>query len=220
MNPITFLTNDIMIPFLNFSYHNIYPNFGFGIILLTILVKVLLYPLTKQQFESMKKMQSMMPTFKKLREKHKDNPQQLQMETMKIYKENNINPLGGCLPMLIQLPFLFGLFYALNGESFAQLISQGNVFPGLTSFWLANLSQPDNFFILPVVIGLATYYGQKMSSVDPNQQKILMFMPFLMVIISFKMPAGVLLYWAISQVISSGQQILIMNQGKEAKNDI
>ena len=218
MNPITFLTNDIMIPFLNFSYHNIYPNFGFGIILLTIIVKILLYPLTKQQFESMKKMQTMMPTFKKLKEKHKDNPQQLQAETMKIYKENNINPLGGCLPMLIQLPFLFALFYTMNGDSFAQLISQGDVFPGFTSFWLANLSAPDNFYILPIIIGLATYYGQKMSTVDPSQQKILMFMPFLMVIISFKMPAGVLLYWAISQVISSGQQILIMNhQGKESK---
>ena len=78
-------------------------------------------------------------------------------------------------------------------------------------------SKPDNFFILPIVIGVATYLGQKMSTVDQNQQKILMFMPFLMVIISFKMPAGVLLYWAISQVISSGQQILIMKQGKESK---
>ena len=136
---------------------------------------------------------------------------------MKIYKEHKINPAGGCLPMLIQLPFLFALFYTMNGDSFSQLISQGNVFPGLTSFWLSNLSLPDNFYILPVIIGLATYYGQKMSTTDPNQQKILMFMPFLMVIISFKMPAGVLLYWAISQIISSGQQILIMNQGEKAK---
>ncbi len=210
MNPITFLTNDVMIPFLNFSYHSIYPNFGFGIIILTIIVKVILYPLTKQQFESMKKMQAMMPTFKKLKEKYKNNPQQVQMETMKLYKENNINPLGGCLPMLIQLPFLFALFYTMNGDAFAALISQDTVSPGLTSFWLANLSQPDHLYILPIVIGLATYFGQKMSTMDPNQQKILMFMPVIMVVISFKMPAGVLLYWAISQVISSGQQILIM----------
>ncbi len=217
MNPITFLTNDVMIPFLSFSYHNIFPNFGVGIIILTVLVKIILYPLTKQQFESMKKMQTMMPTFKKLKEKHKDNPKQLQTETMKIYKENNINPMGGCLPMLIQLPFLFALFYTMNGDSFAQLISQNNVFPGFTSFWLANLSEPDKLFILPIVIGLATYFGQKMSTVDENQQKILMFMPFLMVVISFKMPAGVLLYWAVSQIISSGQQILIMNQTKESK---
>ena len=215
MNPITYLTDSVMIPFLQFSYQNIYPNFGLGIIILTIIVKLVLYPLTKQQFESMKKMQEMMPTFKKLREKHKDNPQQLQMETMKIYKEHKINPLGGCLPMLIQLPFLFALFYTMNGASFEALISQNNVFPGLTSFWLSNLSQPDSLFILPIIIGLSTYLGQKMSTVDASQQKILMFMPVLMVVISFKMPAGVLLYWAISQIISSGQQILIMKNGKE-----
>ena len=205
-----------MIPFLSYAYHHIYPNFGIGIILLTIIVKIILYPLTKQQFESMKKMQSMMPTFKKLKEKHKNNPQQLQIETMKIYKENKINPLGGCLPMLIQLPFLFALFYTMNGKSFENLISQGDVFPGFTSFWLADLSQPDSLFILPIVIGVSTYLGQKMASTDPNQQKILMFMPFLMVIISFKMPAGVLLYWAISQIISSAQQILIMNKREDA----
>ena len=215
MNPITYLTDSVMIPFLQFSYQNIYPNFGLGIIILTIIVKLVLYPLTKQQFESMKKMQEMMPTFKKLREKHKDNPQQLQMETMKIYKEHKINPLGGCLPMFVQLPFLFALFYTMNGASFEALISQNNVFPGLTSFWLSNLSQPDSLFILPVIIGLSTYLGQKMSTVDASQQKILMFMPVLMVVISFKMPAGVLLYWAISQIISSGQQILIMKNGKE-----
>ena len=78
MNPITFLTSEVMIPFLEFSYHSIYPNFGFGIIILAIIVKVILYPLTKQQYESMKKMQAMMPTFKKLKEKHKNNTQQEQ----------------------------------------------------------------------------------------------------------------------------------------------
>ena len=202
-----------MLPFLNFSYHNIYPNFGFGIIFLTIIVKLLLYPLTKQQFESMKRMQEMMPTFKKIREKHKDNPQKLQQETMKIYKEHKINPLGGCLPMLIQLPFLFALFYTMNSENFATLISSGNVFPGLTTFWISDLSQTDPFYILPIVIGVATYYGQKMSTTDASQQKILAFMPILIAGISIKMPAGVLLYWAISQVISSAQQILILNKG-------
>ncbi len=215
MNPLTYLTDQIMIPFLSFSYHNIFPNFGIGIILLTLLVKLILYPLTKQQFESMKKMQAMMPTFKKMREKYKSEPKKLQEETMKIYKEHNINPVGGCLPMLIQLPFLFALFYTMNGDSFSNLISQSNVFPGLTSFWIPNLASTDNFYILPIVIGLSTYFGQKMATVDPAQQKILMFMPIIMVVISIKMPAGVLLYWAISQVISSAQQILILKNKKE-----
>ena len=119
-----------MIPFLQFSYQNIYPNFGLGIIILTILVKLVLYPVTKQQFESMKK-KEMMPTFKKL-EKHKDNPQQLQMETMKIYKEHKINPLG-YNTNVNSVTFLFALFYN-EWCSFEALISQSNVFPGLTSF--------------------------------------------------------------------------------------
>jgi YidC/Oxa1 family membrane protein insertase len=215
MNPITYLIDHLMIPFLNFSYHSIYPNFGIAIILLTILVKVLLYPLTKQQFNSMKQMQAMMPTLKKLKEKHKDDPKKVQEETMKIYKEHKINPLGGCLPLVFQFPFLIALFYALNGTAFTELISHGSVFPGLTSFWLSDLSQKDPLYILPVIIGLSTYFGQKMSTADPSQQKILMFMPVLMVVISINMPGGVLLYWAFSQVISSGQQYIIMNQSKE-----
>ena len=165
MNPITFLMDSMMLPFLNFSYQNIYPNFGIGIILLTIAIKLVLYPLTKQQFDSMKKMQSLMPEMKKLKEKYKDNPQTLQLETMKMYKENKINPLGGCLPMLIQLPFLFALFYTMNSDSFATLISQNNVFPGFTSFWLPDLSQRDHLYILPIVIGVATYLGQKMATI-------------------------------------------------------
>ena len=208
MNPITYLMDSIMIPFLSFSYQNIYPNFGVGIIILTIIVKLLLYPLTKQQFDSMRNMQKLMPEMKKLKEKYKDNPQALQLETMKMYKENKINPLGGCLPMLIQLPFLFALFYTMNSDAFAALISQTNVFPGLTSFWLPDLSQRDNLYILPLVIGLATYLGQKMSTIDPSQQKIMVLMPVIMVAVSFQMPAGVLLYWAVSQIISSVQQVI------------
>ena len=214
MNPITYLMDSIMIPFLNFSYHNIFPNFGVGIIILTIIIKLLLYPLTKQQFESMKKMQSMMPEMKKLKEKYKNDPQALQLETMKMYKENKINPLGGCLPMLIQLPFLFALFYTMNSDTFANLISQTNVFPGFTTFWIPDLSQRDNLYILPFVIGLATYLGQKMSTIDPSQQKIMMFMPVIMVAVSFQMPAGVLLYWAVSQIISSAQQALAFSNSE------
>ena len=220
MNPITFLMDSMMLPFLNFSYQNIYPNFGIGIILLTIAIKLVLYPLTKQQFDSMKKMQSLMPEMKKLKEKYKDDPQKLQLETMKMYKENKINPLGGCLPMLIQLPFLFALFYTMNSDSFATLISQNNVFPGFTSFWLPDLSQRDHLYILPIVIGVATYLGQKMATIDANQQKIMVFMPVIMVAVSFQMPAGVLLYWAVSQIISSVQQVMVFSANEPEENNI
>ena len=133
-----------------------------------------------------------------------------------LYKETGINPLGGCLPMLIQLPFLFALFYAMGSDKFNLLISQEGVFPGLSTFWLPNLSQSDHLFILPIVIGLSTYYSQKLTpmSSDSPQTKIMGFLPIFMVVICIKMPAGVLLYWASSQIISTIQQLSIVKTRK------
>jgi YidC/Oxa1 family membrane protein insertase len=220
MNPIAYLADHIMIPFLQFSYTTIYPNYGIAIILLTVLIKLILYPLTHRQFQSMKKMQSLVPDLKKLKDTHKDDPKQMQIETMKLYKSHNVNPLGGCLPLLIQMPFLFAIFYTIHGDRFTTLISQPDVFPGLTSFWLTNLSEKDRFYILPVVIGIATFLGQKMTVTDPNQKKLLMFMPIVMVAVSFSMPSGVLLYWAVSQILSSAQQLIAMNGKSTPKKAI
>ena len=172
--PIDFLIDNMMLPFLKFSYASIFPNYAIGIILLTILIKVLLYPLTQKQFHSMKAMQKLQPKMKELREKHKKDPQKLQQEMLSLYKETGINPLGGCLPMLVQLPFLFALFYTMSSDKFKVLISEEGVFPGLFSFWLPNLSEPDNLFILPIVIGIATYTSQKLTpmTTDSPQTKV------------------------------------------------
>ncbi len=206
-----------MIPFLTFSYNSLYPNYAIAIILLTIVIKLALFPLTHKQFLSMKNMQKIQPKMKEIREKYKKDPQKLQQEMMSLYKTSGINPLSGCLPMLVQLPFLFALFYTMSSDKFKVLISQEGVFPGFTNFWLPNLSQPDHLFILPIVIGVATYLSQKATpmSGDKNQQKIMMFFPVIMVVICFKMPAGVLLYWAASQIISTMQQLIIMKPQKE-----
>tara|TARA_A100001015_G_scaffold317581_1_gene434964 strand:+ start:697 stop:1362 length:666 start_codon:yes stop_codon:yes gene_type:complete len=214
--PIDFLIDNMMLPFLKFSYATIFPNYAVGIILLTIIIKLALYPLTQKQFQSMKAMQTLQPKMKELREKYKKNPQKLQQEMLKMYQETGINPLGGCLPMLVQLPFLFALFYTMNSDKFNVLISEEGVFPGLFSFWLPNLSQPDHLYILPIIIGLATYYSQKLMPVQENspQTKIMAFLPAFMVVICFKMPAGVLLYWASSQIISAVQQVSIMKSNK------
>ena len=217
MNPITFLVNNFMLPFLSFSYENIYPNYGFGIILLTILVKLALYPLTHKQFESMKRMQVLHPKMKAIQEKYKKDPKRLQQETIKLYKDEKINPLSGCLPMLVQLPFLLALFYAMNSEAFKTMIFQPNVFSGLTSFWLPDLSLPDNLFILPIVIGVTTYLSQRLTPMtkDATQQRIMQFVPLVMVVVCWKMPAGVLLYWAASQLISMIQQMSIMKTNND-----
>lgn len=218
MGPINFLVEQLMIPFLTFSYTSIYSNYGVAIILLTLLIKLIFFPLTQKQFTSMKRMQELMPEFKKVRAKYKSNPQQLQMEMMKLYKQNNVNPFGGCLPMLIQLPFLFAIFYTMTSDSFIALLNATGANPGFISFWISNLSQPDPFYILPALIGLSTYLTQRLTPTvsDPNQAKIMAIIPVVMVFVSLKMPAGVLLYWATSQIISAGQQYIIMKPNSTA----
>lgn len=210
------IVNNTVIPILNFSYNTIYPNYAVGIILLTILVKVALFPLSRKLFQSLKKMQVAQPKLKKIREQYKDNTQKMEEEIIKLYRDNSINPMGGCLPFLIQLPILFALFYTMSSSVFKEMITQPGVFPGLSQFWLPNLAEPDHFYILPIVIGLSIFLGQKLApaSMDKTQQKVAHIMPAILVVICFKMPAGVLLYWAVSQIISTVQQILIMKPVK------
>lgn len=217
--PINALIDQFMIPFLEMIYNNVIPNYGVAIILLTVLIKIVLVPLTHKQFQSMKAMQRLQPKLKEIREKHKKEPQKLQAAMIQLYKDEDVHPFGGCLPMLIQLPILFALYFSLTGESFNGLIMDAGTNPGFTSFWLSNLTEPDNFYILPLLIGALTYYTQKMSpvSVDPNQQKILAFIPIVMIVVCFRMPAGVLLYWTVSQLISVLQQFYIYRH-KEKNN--
>jgi YidC/Oxa1 family membrane protein insertase len=211
------LTDDIMLPFLNYSY-SIIPNYGFAIILLTLVIKIAFYPLSKKQFESMKMSQKIQPIIKDLQATHKKDPQKLQQEMMGVWKEHKVNPLGGCLPMLVQIPFFFAIFYTVTGDAFKAILLQPGINAGLFPFWLSNLAMPDKTFILPIVIGIATYLSQKMMTIDPKQAAIFMFMPFLMVIISLKMPAGALLYWAVSTIASVVQQYLLNSRSKASED--
>lgn len=207
-----FLVDNIMMPFLRMSY-GIIPNYGIAIILLTLVVKILFYPLTQKQFASMKKMQELQPKLAKLQEKFKDKPEQLQKEIMGFYKAEKVNPFSGCLPLLVQLPIFFAIFQTMNSQGFKKMLGEAGVNKGLFSqFWLTDLTLPDHLYILPVLIGLATWWSQKLTITDPNQARMMMFMPFLMVVICFKMPAGVLIYWAVSQILSTVQQIYIMRK--------
>ena len=211
MNPITYIVESMMIPFLSFSYANIYANYGIAIILLTVMVKVIFLPLTQKQFVSMKATQKIQPEIKKLQEKYKGNPQMMQQEMMKLWKEHNVNPLGGCLPILIQLPFLIAIFYTIKSNSFELLLTQPGVNPGLTSFWLADLALQDKTFILPILLGVSTYWSQKLMTTDAAMKNpVLTFMPVLMFFISISMPSGVLLYWAVSQILSAVHQYIVM----------
>ena len=208
-----YLINSLMIPFLEFSYANIYPNYGVAIIVLTLIIKVIFYPLTQKQFQNMKEMQTIQPEIKKLQEKYKDNPKKQQEAMVKLWKEKKINPLSGCLPMLIQMPFFLAIFYTIKSDTFLQIIADPNVPTGLFSFWLNDLGNPDTSFILPTIIAVSTYLGQKLSSQDnAKQMAFLKFMPIIMFVLCIKMPSGVLLYWAISQMVSTAQQYFLLKK--------
>lgn len=204
------IINNLMIPFLKFSYQHIYPNYGLAIILLTLFVKVIFYPLTKKQFQAMKKNQKLQPLIKEIQEKYKGQPEKLQKELMKFWKENKFNPLSGCLPALLQLPIFLAIFWTINSAAFKGLLVQPGINPGFLPFWVPNLALADHTLILPILISLLTYLSQKSFNIDPQQAAIFMFMPFIMFIISWQMPGGVLLYWGTSTLISWLQQLWIM----------
>jgi len=208
----TGISNNLILPFLNFSYYHIYPNYGVAIILMTIAIKILFYPLTKTQYTSMKNLQKVQPKLKEIQERLKSEPEKQREEMMKFYQENKVNPLGGCLPLLVQLPFFFAIFTTINSASFKALIAEPGIHSGLFPFWLANLAVPDHTFILPILIGAFTYLSQKLTPTDPQQQKLFMFVPFIIVFASLNMAAGVALYWAVSQIISTAQQYILVKQ--------
>jgi len=207
--PIAFIINSVMLPFLTFSYETLVPNYGIAIIFLTIIIKIVFYPLMNKQYISMKKMQDIAPKMTELREKFKSKPEKMQQEVLRLYKENNVNPLQGCLPMLLQIPFFIAIYATIMSEEFTTLLSEPGVNKGLFSFWLADLSVADTTFILPIVLAIFTFYSQKMMMVDPKQKQLLYLSPIMILIFGLKLPAGVLLYWATSTVLSTVQQFMI-----------
>ncbi len=177
-----------------------YGSFGLAIILLTIVIKVALYPLTVKQVKSMKAMQELSPKLKKIQEKYKDKPQEMQQKVAALYKDAGVNPLAGCLPLLIQMPILMGMYYALYNFDY------GTVNPAF--LWLPNLSEPDPIYVLPVLSALTTYLQQKMTTTEMNQQmKIMMIvMPLFIGWISLNFPSGLVLYWVTMNVVQIIQQ--------------
>lgn len=214
--PIKFLVDSFMLPFITFCYNNVYANYGFAIILLTAVIKLAFFPLMNKQYESMKKMQEVSPKMTALREKYKSEPQKMQQEVMKLYKQHKVNPLQGCLPMLVQIPFFIGVYSMAMGDKFKALLLEPGANPGLFTFWLSDLAVPDATFILPIILAVFTFYSQKMMMVDPKQKQLLYLSPILILVFGLKLPAGVLLYWAASTVLSTVQQLSVNKQRAEA----
>ena len=184
-------------------------SYGLAIILLTVLVKMCLYPLTVKQIRSMKAMQELSPKMKKIQEKSKDNPQVMQQKIGQLYSDAGVNPLAGCLPLLIQMPILMGMYYALFNFQYPT--------PEAAMFlWLPSMSEPDPMHILPV-LAAATTYLQTAQTSDMSQTQMKMmayFMPLFIGFISWSFASGLVLYWVAMNCCQIVQQWW-MYRGKE-----
>jgi YidC/Oxa1 family membrane protein insertase len=197
-------------------------NYGLAIIVLTVLSKVLFYPLTVWSMRSMKAMQTLQPQINALRSKYKSDPQRLQRETMELYRKHGVNPVGGCLPMLPQIPIFYALYLAVANSAelqnapflcfdFLQPIARAMRAMGASwveSLWICNLADIDPLYILPLVMGVTMFVQQKMTPIsgDPAQAKIMLIMPVFFTIMFLNLPSGLVLYWTVSNVLQIAQQ--------------
>ena len=198
------------------SIHSAIPNWGFSIIILTLIIKIIFFPLTYSSTRSMAKMQELQPKIKALRAKYKKAKQDIALrrkmneEIMKLYKEHGINPAGGCLPMLVQIPIFWGFFRLLVvGIEFRQS-------PFI--FWIKDLSIKDPYYVTPILMGITQFISQKLTptSADPTQAKMMLIMPVVMTIFFMNFQSGLVLYWLTNNVLQIGQQ-LIMNRLMQKK---
>ena len=194
------------------SIHNIVGNWGWTIILVTLLLKLLFFYPSAISYRSMAKMKKLAPKIKELNERFKDDPQAKQKATMDFYRKEKINPLGGCLPMLIQMPVFMGLYWVLL-ESVE--LRQA---PWLA--WYQDLSVLDPYYVLPLIFGASMYFQQKLNppQMDPMQQKIFAFLPIVFTVMFLFFPAGLVLYWVVNNILSIIQQWFITKQIEAGKS--
>jgi YidC/Oxa1 family membrane protein insertase len=189
-------------------FFSVFKNYGVAIILLTVVVRLILYPITFKSMKSMKDMQKIQPLITEIREKYKDDKEKMNQEVMRLYQSHKINPLGGCLPLLLQLPIFIALYKAL----FVAIELRQSPF----CLWIKDLSEMDPYYVTPIVMGLSYFLQQKMTptSADPTQQKMMMLMPVVFTVIFLNLPSGLVLYFFVSNLLSIAQQVY-MNKIKK-----
>jgi len=183
-------------------FNSVCNNWGLSIIVLTVLIKMLFWPLTQKSYVSMKRMQTLQPEIKKLKDRYKDR-ERMNKEVMALYKEKSVNPLGGCLPIVIQIPVFFALYKVLMGA--IELRHSPFI------FWITDLSMKDPYYITPLIMGVTMFLQQKMtpSSMDPSQAKIFLMMPVVFTFLFLNFPAGLVVYWLTNNILTIGQQYMI-----------
>ncbi len=197
----------ILLSLLNF-FHSYVGNYGVAIILLTVLVKLILSPLSYKSYKSMERMKKLQPMITKLREKHGDDRAAISRETMALYRTYKVNPAGGCLPMIVQIPVFFGLYQALLNALELRHASFISTLPFTDLTWMADLSVKDPLYISPIVMGVTMFLQQKLTPTtgDPTQAKIMMLMPVIFTVMFINFPAGLVIYWLTNNVLSIAQQ--------------
>ena len=215
LNVLRPISEYVILPLFLFL-HKFIPNYGFVIIIFTLIIKLALYPLTKQSYKSMKRMQMLQPKIKEIKEKYKDDQQKVQKETMKLYSTYGINPAGGCLPMVLQMPILFALF------TFFKVTIEIRHEPFI--LWITNLSSPDIIATLPfkiplfgvdqisglaLLLGITMFIQQKMSVKDPSQKALVYIMPVMFTALFMSFPSGLNLYYFMFNLFSIAQQYYI-----------
>ena len=185
-------------------FHQYTYNYGIAIILLTVVVRILFIPLTHKSYKSMKAMQAIQPKVAALQKKYKDNKEQLNREMLELYRQHKVNPFGGCLPSLLQLPVFVALFNVL----YTTIDLRQAPF----ALWIRDLSDKDPYYVLPILMGVTMMAQQKLqpSQMDPRQARLMLLMPAFMTILFLSFPAGLVLYWMTSNLLSIGQQAVTM----------
>ena len=183
--------------------HSLLGNWGWAIVALVVLLKIAFYGLNAHAYKSMAKMKAVNPKVMEMRERYKDKPQQMQQEMMRIYREEKVNPLGGCLPIFVQMPFFIALYWVLLST-----VEMRNA-PWIG--WILDLSTKDPFFILPLLMTASTMFQTWLNPTppDPMQAKLMWIMPLMFSVMFFFFPAGLVLYWLTNNILGISQQWFI-----------
>ena len=186
--------------------HGVTGNWGWSIILLTVGIQVLMFPLTFKSLKSMSAMRRLQPEIAKLQQRYSKDPTKLNTEMMALYKKHGANPLGGCLPMLVQLPIFYALFTALRNA--------WELHGSSWIFWIHDLSAKDPYYVLPLVMGALMFVQNKLNpaAADPTQQQMMMFMPIIFTVMFMNFPSGLVLYWLTNSLVSTLQQLALRKQ--------
>lgn len=178
-------------------------NYGIAIIIITIILKAFFFPLTHKSYKSMKGMQKIQPEMTKLREKFKDDKDAMNKAVMELYREHKVNPMGGCLPMVVQIPVFFALYKSLM---FSIELRHAPFY-----LWVTDLADKDPYYVTPVIMGITMFVQQKMtpSNMEPMQQKMMLALPVVFTFMFLSFPSGLVLYWLVNNVLTIGQQMYI-----------